>query len=42
VSHQGDSLGHGDELTYSEFSVPDEKALQDLAAGREVSLRYIE
>ncbi len=42
VSHEGDNLGHGDELTYSEFSVADENALHDLAAGREVVLRYIE
>ena len=42
VSHESDTLGDGDEITYSEFSVADEKALQDLSAGREVSLRYIE
>jgi len=43
VSHQAAvSLGHGDEVTYSEFHVADEKALRDLVAGREVSLKYIE
>ena len=43
VSHQaGEALGHGDEVTYSEFTVADEQALRDLAAGREVSARYVE
>jgi hypothetical protein len=42
VSHNGNNLSHVDELTYSEFSVADEKALRDLAAGREVAVEYIE
>ena len=42
VSHEAKDLGDGDEITYSEFSVVDEKALRDLVTGREVSVRYIE
>ena len=42
VSHRGDTLGHGDELTYSEFSLADEKSLRELVAGGEVSLDYVE
>jgi hypothetical protein len=44
VAHEaaGDVIGHGDEVTYSEFEVADEAAVRALAAGEEVSLKYVE
>jgi hypothetical protein len=43
VSHRSGAVpGHGDEIIYSEFRVRDESTLQDLAAGRPVSIEYIE
>jgi hypothetical protein len=42
VSHEGATLGDGDEVTYSEFEVESEAALRALATGEEVSVRYIE
>ena len=44
VSHQGanDRLGDGDEITYSEFQVPDQADLQRLVSGEEVAVRYVE
>lgn len=44
VSHweeQG-QLRHGDEITYSELQVSDEKSIRELVAGKEVSVEYIE
>jgi Domain of unknown function (DUF4288) len=44
VSHQsitGD-IGTGDELTFSEFDLPDRGALERLVAGHEVNLKYVE
>lgn len=44
VSHvePSNELASGDELTYSEFSVPDAAALQRLAAGGAVTVEYVE
>ena len=44
VSHQSptDEIGSGDELTYSEFDLPDREALDRLVAGDEVGLKYVE
>jgi hypothetical protein len=44
VSHWEEEgrLGHGDEITYSEFQVPDEKSIRELVDGAEVSVDYIE
>jgi hypothetical protein len=43
VSHRSDAVpGHGDEITYSEFGVRDENTLQDLVAGRSVSIEYVQ
>ena len=38
----GDVIGDGDEVTYSEFEVADEAAVRALAAGKKVSLKYVE
>jgi hypothetical protein len=35
-------LKHGDEITYSEFNVFDEKDIQKLVDGEEVKIEYIE
>jgi hypothetical protein len=42
VSHADEEgrLGSGDEITYSEFEVSDEKSVRALVAGEEVSVRY--
>jgi hypothetical protein len=34
--------GHGDEVTYSTFVVPDLEAVAALAAGEQVEVRYVE
>jgi hypothetical protein len=42
VSHMavGNNLASGDELTYSEFTVPDEASLRQLASGGPVPIEY--
>jgi hypothetical protein len=44
VSHLNpdDQLGSGDELTYSEFDLPSQSAVDRLVAGEEVDLKYVE
>jgi hypothetical protein len=44
VSHweEEGQLKHGDEITYSEFQVSDEKSIRGLVEGEEVSVEYIE
>ncbi len=44
VSHweEEGQLKHGDEITYSEFQVSDEKSIRELVDGEEVSVNYIE
>jgi len=44
VSHweEEGQLKHGDEITYSEFQVSDEKSIRELVDGEEVSVEYIE
>jgi hypothetical protein len=44
VSHweEEGQLRPGDEITYSEFQVPDEKSVRALVNGEEVSVEYIE
>ncbi len=44
VSHweKEGQLRHGDEITYSEFQVLDEKSIRELVNGEEVSVEYIE
>ncbi len=44
VSHweEEGQLKHGDEITYSEFQVSDEKSIRALVDGEEVSVEYIE
>ncbi len=44
VSHRGrvDEPRHGDEITYSEFVLPDLAAVEALAAGKTVGLEYSE
>ena len=44
VSHWEEEghLRHGDEITYSEFQVSDEKSIRELVDGEEVSVEYIE
>jgi hypothetical protein len=44
VSHweEEGQLRHGDEITYSEFQVSDEKSIRKLVDGEEVSIEYIE
>ena len=41
MSHEGEGLGHGDEVTYSEFVLANEEALRALVGGEEVSVRYL-
>jgi hypothetical protein len=44
VSHRSitDEIGPGDEVTYSEFDLPDRHSLDRLVAGDEVDLKYVE
>jgi hypothetical protein len=44
VSHweEEGQLKHGDEITYSEFQVSDEKSIRELVDGEEVTVEYIE
>jgi hypothetical protein len=44
VSHWEEEgrLSEGDEITYSEFQVSDEKSIRQLVNGEEVSVEYIE
>ena len=44
VAHQRvtSKLASGDEVTYSEFSVPNEAALRRLIAGENVAVEYVE
>ena len=44
VAHRGSTSepASGDEITYSEFSVPNEDALRRLAAGDTVVIEYVE
>lgn len=42
VAHEIDRLGHGDEVTFSEFRLPDQASVHRLAAGEEVDLKYVE
>ncbi len=44
VAHRSvsEEIGPGDELSYSEFDLPNREALDRLVAGDEVDLRYVE